>query len=224
MFNNCLICGAKLNRDSSFCAACAAELPLLGNHCCWCAEPLPDGNYWCGNCLQHSAKPVKLYVPYRYAFPISELILQLKFAAKLDYARDLAELLVHFLKIKYRDDHYPELLLPIPLSKRRMTARGYNQAGEIARFVDKSLRIAVNWDDLVRIHDTVAQTTLDHKERAQNLRGAFAWCGERLLGSHLALIDDVITTGSTVHEAAKTLMQAGAARVDIWCCAKTLLL
>ncbi len=223
MAHNCLICGTKVEREGDFCIACKAELPLLGNHCLWCAEPLPEGNCWCGKCLQHSTKAVKLYVPYRYAFPISELILQLKFAAKLDYARDLAELLIRFLRVKYRDDHYPELLLPIPLSKRRMAARGYNQTGEITRLVAKNLGIAVEVDDLVRARDTVPQTTLDHEKRVKNLRGAFIWRGEGLLGRHLALIDDVITTGSTVHEAAETLLQAGAARVDIWCCAKTLL-
>ncbi len=195
----------------------------MGNHCLGCAEPLPEGNCWCGKCLGCSQQSIRLYIPYQYAFPINELILQLKFAAKLDYARDLAELLIPFLEAKYQNDHYPELLVPIPLSNRRMAARGYNQAGEITRWIAKKLQIAVNLDDLVRVRETTPQSTLDHQRRTTNLRGAFALRDGNFSGKHLALIDDVITTGNTVREAAKVLLKAGVTRIDVWCCAKTIL-
>jgi ComF family protein len=111
---------------------------------------------------------------------------------------------------------HPDTLIPVPLHQLRFMKRGFNQAGELGRHVSKVLGIRLLTSALRRRRHTQAQSGLSRKQRRKNVHGAFYWHGSRLTGRHVALIDDVMTTGTTVTECARVLRKAGAKRVDIW--------
>ena len=114
------------------------------------------------------------------------------------------------------------VLIPIPLHPRRLRERGYDQALELARPLARRLDLPLRAQALVRARDTAAQSRLDARQRRRNLRGAFAWRGDIAVPAHVVLIDDVMTTGATLHSAAQTLRRAGVLRVDAWVCARVL--
>jgi ComF family protein len=111
---------------------------------------------------------------------------------------------------------HPDTLIPVPLHNRRMMKRGFNQASELGSYASKVLDIPLLTTALRRRRNTKAQSGLSRKQRRKNVRGAFYWHGSRKPGRHVALIDDVMTTGTTVTECARVLKKAGAKRVDIW--------
>jgi len=114
------------------------------------------------------------------------------------------------------DLSHPDILIPVPLHNRRMMKRGFNQAGELGNYASKVLGIPLLTTALRRHRNTEAQSGLSRKQRQKNVRGAFYWHGSKKPGRHVALIDDVMTTGTTVTECARVLLKAGAKRVDIW--------
>jgi ComF family protein len=103
-----------------------------------------------------------------------------------------------------------------------MASRGFNQAYELATYASRVLDIPLHASELRRQRSTLAQSGLSRKQRRKNLKGAFSWHGSRKPGRHVALIDDVMTTGTTVTECAKVLKRAGAKRVDVWVAARAL--
>ena len=116
----------------------------------------------------------------------------------------------------------PEALLPIPLHATRLGRRGYDQALELARPLARALRIPVLTRTMLRTRATAPQSELDAhvRQRNRNLRRAFSIQAGTGLPDHVALVDDVMTTGATLREAAKALRRAGVARVDAWVCAR----
>ncbi|MCW8972512.1 MAG: phosphoribosyltransferase family protein [Gammaproteobacteria bacterium] len=147
---------------------------------------------------------------------MDHLLQRLKFNHRLELAPLLGGLMAE--AVQEVAGTLPELLLPVPLSPARIGERGYNQALELARIVSSRLATPLDWQHCQRVRHTVAQTSLKRDERQSNLRGAFAVRGE--LPSHVAIIDDVVTTGATVSEFAKTLRQAGVREVEVWACAR----
>lgn len=150
-----------------------------------------------------------------YAEPFDRLILRLKFGARLPAAGWIATHLASKLATTARaPGELPDLLTPIPLASNRLTERGFNQAWEIARVMGRRLDLDASSLFLTRRRDTVSQRGLDRTARQANLRGAFGIAsGASLAGRHVGLIDDVMTTGATLREAARTLKAHGAARV-----------
>jgi ComF family protein len=150
------------------------------------------------------------------------MIRDLKFRARPELAAPLA---LHLCAAaKASNAPMPDTLVPIPLSPQRLSERGYNQAWELTRSLARRLRIPACADLLLRPMDTPHQVQLDRAQRQRNLRGAYALNEKRrseLQGSHVALVDDVMTTGATVREAAGTLLQSGARQVDVWVLART---
>jgi ComF family protein len=170
----------------------------------------------CGAC-QSSPPPFEAsFIPYRYAPPMDHLVRQFKFSGRLEIAPLLGELLQRAIPLQAR----PDLLIPIPLHDKRLNERGYNQAMELARQLRR--RTAVPCDDnaLVRVRHTAQQTALNRNARRTNVAGAFG-VQRGLHDLRIALIDDVVTTGATVAEAASVLLSAGAKRVDVWAVART---
>lgn len=110
----------------------------------------------------------------------------------------------------------PDLLIPVPLHSLRMLKRGFNQAYELGNYVGKLLDIPLLTGALRRYRNTRAQSGLSRKQRRKNVRGAFYWHGRAKPDRHVALIDDVMTTGTTVTECVRVLKKAGAKRVDVW--------
>jgi ComF family protein len=145
------------------------------------------------------------------------LLLQLKFHQKLHLASLLGGLLAEALE--GRAAPLPDCLVPVPLHPQRLRERGYNQALELARVVSTRLAVPLDATLCVRQRATAPQTALDGKERRRNLHGAFT-VREGNLPRHVAIIDDVVTTGTTVGELARTLRRAGVDTVEVWACAR----
>ena len=223
--NRCLLClGSAAGIAECICTACLEELPWLGAACRQCALPLHDTGLLCGHCQQTPPAFSQVVTPFRYAFPLDSLIPAFKYQHKLTYGRLLACLLQQAIVHHYQEHEQalPELVIPLPLHRARQAQRGYNQALELARPIARQLGVTLDRRILLRQRATAAQQGLDAQARRQNLQGAFV-CRhpQRLTGKHVALVDDVVTTGTTANEASRTLLAAGAASVSIWCVART---
>lgn len=170
----------------------------------------------CGRCLSRQPAFDETYAPFIHQGPIRHLISTLKFGANHKNARLLGMLLTDHLR---QTAEQPELILPVPLHKSRYRERGFNQAIEIGRTVAKELQIQLDITSCMRHRDTPHQTQLSAKKRQKNLKNAFSIV-KPLHARHIAILDDVMTTGSTVHELAYVLKKAGVNRVDVWVCAR----
>jgi len=222
----CIVCGDDVRlkgaRAIDLCAACNGDLAPNSHACAVCAEPLPPSvpdNSICGVCLQKRPRYHASLCAFRYTYPIDHLVRAFKFHGRLAYGRVLGELLSVALSNAHRDA-WPALLIPVPLADARFRERGFNQAIELGRIVAARLRIPLRPDLVLRTRMTREQTGLDSKARRKNLRGAFA-VGSPLPAKHVAIIDDVVTTGSTANELARVLRRAGAKRIEVWAVART---
>jgi ComF family protein len=225
---DCLLCGAG-GAAGLLCTACAADLPQLTVPCCpQCAAPSPAGAV-CGRCLSHPPHYQRSICAWRYAYPADRLLQSLKYGARLALAGFCAEQIARAGgwsntsgDTRTLDTPSPrvDLVLAMPLHPRRLAARGFNQAVEIARPLAQRLRLPFDAHALQRVRDTAAQAGLHLAEREKNVRKAFA-CGRDLGGLRVAVVDDVMTTGATLNEVAKTLRRAGAVHVENWVAART---
>ncbi len=202
------------------CAACEAELPQNLAACLRCAVPLEfaGGQLTCGACVRRPPRFDAAYCPFGYAYPVDHMVRAVKYHGALAYARVLGELLATRLSAVQRP-RLPELLLPVPLAAGRFRERGYNQAIELGRYLERELEVPMRADVLLRTRETREQAGLPRLERRTNIRGAFA-LRRGITASHVALIDDVITTGSTVNELARVLKANGVRRVEVWAVAR----
>jgi ComF family protein len=215
----CALCGQPGQRELDLCAGCEADLPLNDRVCEHCAEPLPpelSQPTLCGACLQRPPSFDACVAPFRYAFPVDRMIQRLKYDRELCHGRIFGRLLARHLA--HRGTR-PELVIPVPLAPRRYRERGFNQAREVALPVCESLRLTLRSDLVVRQRETREQAGLDRKERGKNLRDAFALTAP-LHARHIAIVDDVVTTGSTVNGLAKLLRGAGAEWIEVWAVAR----
>jgi ComF family protein len=207
----CYVCRGAAR--GTLCAQCRAELPRLGDELCpRCALPSPGGAL-CGRCLSEPPAYDATVAALAYDFPADALVHALKFRGELSLAPFLAGLLGERLGAGAA----AEMLVPVPLSAARLRSRGYNQALEIARHLPGRL----DFSACVRERDATPQVELPWAERQRNVRGAFH-CRAPLEGISIAVVDDVMTTGATLDEVARTLKRAGAARVVNWVVARTL--
>ncbi|MBV7571632.1 ComF family protein [Pseudomonas sp. PDM32] len=220
---SCLLCDEPADGIAPVCTACETELPWLGAHCHTCALPLPAAGLTCGHCLKQPPAFEHVIVPWTYSFPVDSLITRFKHNAKWPFGRLLAELLAQYLQHRFEDGlQRPHALIPVPLANRRLRQRGFNQAAMLARWLSDALDIPCDERLLLRTQDTDAQQALNAQARRKNLRNAFSLIpGAAVKGRHLALIDDVLTTGATAQALAWLLIDAGAARVDVYCLART---
>jgi len=208
--------GVEGGRD--LCRACAGDLVANRVRCPRCALPLASPAPLCGECLERAPPFAAAAVPFVYAHPLDALLARFKFGRSLAAGRVLAEL---WLEIIDREAlGRPELVMPVPLHSVRLRERGYNQALELARPLARALAIPLLSGGIVRTRATPAQSGLDARTRRRNLRDAFALAENVVLPAHVALVDDVMTTGATLRECAKTLLRAGVERVDVWAIAR----
>ena len=219
----CLLCDARAEQPYPLCPACEHDLPWLDEQCSRCALQLPMRGLTCGPCKRRPPPFEQVVAPWHFGFPLDTAISRFKHRAQWPLGRLLAQLLGHALQHRYDQGlPRPDLLLPVPLSRRRLRQRGFNQAGMLARWLSGPLQIPCEERWLLRPRDTVAQQSLDAKARWQNLRQAFALAPQAVLqGRHVALVDDVLTTGATARALASLLRQGGARRVDVYCLART---
>ncbi len=217
---HCALCGAPGEDQLDICPGCLGDLPRNRHPCPRCALPLPPDsgvNRICGHCIRHPPAVDHSLAPLLYQPPVSRLIKQFKFDARLEMAGLLGGL---FAASVDATGELPELIIPVPLHPARTRERGFNQALELARVIGRQLNIPINRHCCGRTRHTATQLSFKREERRRNLRGAFS-VDQPPRGRHLALLDDVITTGSTMDELARTLKAAGAERVDAWAIART---
>lgn len=200
------------------CAACDADLPRLsGPRCPRCALESPSGAV-CGRCLAREPHYDATVAALAYRFPADVLVHALKFQGELALAPLLGGLLAS--AVAAAQTGRVDAVVPVPLSPRRLAERGGNQAMELARPAARAAGARLDPGMCERVRDTPAQVGLPHAERAANVRGAFA-CPVLVAGLSVAVVDDVMTTGATLEEIARTLKAAGAARVVNWVVART---
>lgn len=210
----CVLCG-ELSESGCWCAACDAALPYLTvAGCPVCALPTPDGSV-CGQCLTSSPHFARTVAAFAYAFPVDGLVQALKFRERLILARHLAS------KLGQRIEVRPDYIVPMPLHSARLRERGFNQSLELARRVASSLGVPLLIHSCQRVRDTPPQSALNWKERDKNVRKAFA-CTQNFSGKHVAILDDVMTSGASLNELALALRRAGAREVSAWVVARTL--
>jgi ComF family protein len=218
MPGSCLLCGTDVaGHERLLCAGCTADLPHSGRACYVCGAALPQDQV-CGRCLARPPAFDHVVSAYIYRYPVDQLIKGLKYRQQLAVVRPLAQALVQ--RIRQEGGPLPDCLLPVPLHPLRLLQRGYNQALEIAREVGRELGIAVANEVVRRQRFTREQARLSLPARRRNLRRAFILRYPPDV-RHLAIVDDVMTSGATAGELARVLRRHGAERVDVWVLART---
>ena len=219
----CCFCDAAGFEDMDICRVCLDSLPHNNLACDSCGIPVKfpqtNGRRICGSCLISRRAVFRTIAPYLYEYPVPYIVHSLKFHDEQKYARLMGELMASAVKKSGAHD-LPDVLMPVPLHKTRQRQRGFNQAELIARYCGQSLSIPVSVQALDRVIDTPSQTCLARDLRKKNLRKAFSLkC--RPDKAHIAIVDDVMTTGTTVTALAWLLRKSAVARVDAWVFART---
>lgn len=225
LFNNqhCLLCDEACVASIALCEACTHELPWLREACRICALPMAMEGLVCGQCSRRRPAFRRVEAPWLYGFPVDSLITRFKHQARWPLGRLLGELFGQWLQQRFDDGlPRPDRLIPVPMGSRRWRQRGFNQAQMLAGWLASLLGIPSDHHSLVRRHDTRAQQELGARARQRNLRQAFLVARPMAIaGLHIAVVDDVLTTGATAQAVARCLRDAGARRVDIYCLART---
>lgn len=214
--SRCLSCGARGQGGLSLCPACAADMPRNDVRCARCALPLEAPAALCGRCVKREPPWDAAWAPFRYEWPLAQLESRFKFGSDLAAGRTLALMWI----ASSSPDVMPQAIVPVPLHRSRLRRRGYNQALELARPLAKHFGVPLRHDALSRIRATGPQTELTAVDRRRNVRGAFAARFDGPCPRHVAVFDDVFTTGATLAECTRVLKKAGVARVDVWALAR----
>jgi ComF family protein len=211
--SDCLFCGAP--GLDAVCPACIASLPVAEPACPACALPM-ESSELCGGCLRRPPPFDAAIARFAYRFPVDRAIQRFKYAGDLAaggwLARRLAERVVSSAR--------PDVVVSPPTTRARLATRGFDPALQVARVVAAKLRVPCEPGLVVRRRDTGHQPGLGRRSRRDNLRDAFA-CRSRHEGLHVAIVDDVMTTGATAEAMAHALREAGAGRVVVWAVART---
>jgi len=214
----CALCNEYHRGFLAICDACQLTLPTIGPACFHCALPLPEGHFLiCGHCCKNPPIVDHVIAAYRFDEPLRRLLHEFKYYEGLYLSSFLASLMTSHLSA---DALSTECLIPIPLHPKRLRERGFNQAAELTKHLSRTLQIPYNVTHCIKIIHTPAQAHLNAHERQKNLQKAFKT--DPLPYEHVTLIDDLLTTGSTVHALANLLKQQGIRRVDVWCCARVI--
>ena len=215
----CISCGNRGADALDLCAPCRSELPFNRRCCPRCAIPLAiDEVLHCGHCLRLPPRYDASYCAFEYHYPAAEFVRAMKYGHSLSHANVLGTMLADYLK-GHRLDAWPTYFVPVPLSRQRFNERGFNQAIELGRIIEKIVRVPMNTNLLHRVRHTVEQAGLSRRERKKNLRNAFTVAAIEI-PKHVAVLDDVVTTGSTMNEIARTLKRAGVEVIVVWAVAR----
>jgi len=219
----CSLCDQVCDDDAGadLCAHCRASLPWNTRHCARCAVPLEvdGGNGTCSYCLVSPPAFARCVAPLRYEAAPRAWVRRLKFHQGLAEAQLLGTLLADAVLARYLPQQLPDVLVPVPVSLRRLAGRGHNQALSLALVIGRVLNLPVSRRHISRIRHGPAQRALSRTARQRNLTDAFAcrpWQGERV-----AVIDDVMTTGATMQALAVSMLAAGAGEVHAWSATRT---
>ena len=234
----CLLCDDHSQNAEALCEPCQKELPILSNpalpnpllsnpllskYCIKCAQTLSgscSNTLVCGTCLKHPPPFDKIFALFPYEPPVTRFITLLKFQADFKYASFFAKWFIHKIQEEwYQHEPLPQLILPVPLHDQRLKERGFNQALEIGKWISNKFSIPIDLYGIKRIRETKAQSGLSSIARKDNIAGAFQAFRDYATLS-IALLDDVVTTTSTITEISRILRQKGAKSIHVWCCAR----
>ena len=219
----CLGCGRQLSswQLPLFCPHCLPGISYISSPLCpCCGTPFPSGeDHLCGVCLQDCFAFDRVRSIFLYRKPVSSLLVQFKFGGKLTRLDTLSVLAKQAgTEALFKE---PDLILPVPLHKQRLRRRGFNQSLLLARSCFPKWKEKIRTDLLLRHQPTIPQTSLSGRARRNNLKGAFSISrSEEIAGRNILIVDDVFTTGSTLHECAKTLAKAGAEKIEAFTLAR----
>ena len=212
---DCLLCAAA-DTAEILCDACAADLPpLAAARCPRCALPTPNSAI-CGHCLAKPPHFDATFAAYAYDFPLDKLVQSFKYGHRLAVGGWLGRQLATLVR-----GLPASLVIPLPLHRERLRERGFNQALELARPVAQVCGWRLETTTCRRVRHTPAQAGLAFRERAGNVRGAFH-CTRDFSGCDIVLVDDVMTTGASLDECARTLKLHGARTVTLLVVARAL--
>ena len=215
----CVLCALPA-KGIALCDDCQQDLPWLGDCCSCCALPLSTHSRYqhCPSCIKKTPHFDKTYAAFSYQFPINILLPKIKREQQSFHLSWLA----HCLASRIKDSQpLPEVLLPVPISSIKRFYKGYNQTEQLAYILAKQLQLNLDTELILKNRDTIAQAQLNAKQRKKNLSGAFS--ANKHHYQHVAIIDDIMTTGSTANEIAKILKESGIKKVDVWVLARTLI-
>ncbi|MBT3204921.1 MAG: ComF family protein [Gammaproteobacteria bacterium] len=212
----CLTCGISITSSEFICSHCVDSLELVSAPCSLCGLPNKAEGPVCPACLQHPPRWQKMIAPLVYTGSTRHIIQDLKFNEQLHHANAMLTHIQHYFK-----NHHVDALIPVPLHQSRLLERGYNQAEEIASNLSRLLNIPVNRSSLKRIKATEAQSGLSLNKRQKNILKAFEFTLQQPYNS-VAIIDDIITTGSTMTEICKVMNKAGIKHIQVWSLARAL--
>ena len=220
---SCLLCDAPSHRLIALCEDCEAELPWLNEQCPQCALPMPSQRALCADCTHQPPLFSQVITPLQFSFPVDTLISRFKYQDNWPYGQLLSTLLAQHLSYYFDEGgQRPDLILAVPLAKQRQRKRGYNQAQMICNWINKALDLDNPQRLLLRKRETISQQGLSAKARRDNLHNAFQLTQpEQIKNKYIVLVDDVLTTGTTCSIISGLLLEHGAARVDVYCLART---
>jgi ComF family protein len=213
-----MLCADGNGGDLAICKDCLNDMPWQqASACPQCALPSYDSQR-CGNCLQSPPAFDSTRALFRYDYPLDAMLQRYKYQQTLQLAQTFSHLMC--ARLNDAANHY-DRIIPMPLHPKRLAERGFNQSLEIAKLLAKSLHIGLDTHSCSRIKFTPPQASLPLKTRIKNMRGAFR-CQEDLNEQRILLLDDVMTTGASLHALASTVKSAGASHVECWVVARTL--
>ena len=221
---SCLLCRGVTPFKQPLCQLCLTACPDNQQACQRCGLPMAVSHLsMCGQCLSQPPVFQHCYSAFQYLFPVNHIIHRIKYSRQLALIQPLTTSLAEVLRERYHLLPWPEAIIPVPLHKKRLRQRGYNQALLLAKALIRLLKdkgMVLDRRLVKRIRATKAQQQLKASQRRINIQGAFT-CNKAIVYQHVAIIDDVVTTGETVSELSRVLLKQGVKTVDVWCLART---
>jgi len=216
--SRCFLCSSPSNGHETMCRACLNDIMVNTDACPACAKANTASNI-CADCLSQPWQFIKKATTlFQYHYPVNHLVQHMKYKQGIDIASHLGKMFCTLLPSE--NAALPDCILPVPLHSGRLISRGYNQSIELARPLSRQLGIKLDTSSCKRVRATMPQAGLSAKKRKQNVHNAFT-VSKKIGYNHVLLVDDVITTGSTVNELARMLSLAGVVRIDVLAVART---
>lgn len=221
---SCLVCRGPTLFSQSVCRYCLESCPIIEQPCRHCGIPILSGHQeTCAQCLTTPPPYSQTHCAFAYSYPINHIIHRIKYSNQISLLKSITRPLTEILLERYRQQPWPEAIIPVPLHNKRLRERGYDQAMLLAKTLKQQIRqteVNLNTKLVRRTRFTPPQQGLKARDRLKNIRGAFLLTSPAIY-RHVALVDDVVTTGATVSEIARLLLKEGVTQVDIWCLART---
>lgn len=215
----CMLCSEPILQGQKLCVACHAGLPWLSASCMHCALPCRGQHNRCVRCQQKPPIYDRLQGLFDYRAPLDRWIMQLKYQAALGYAVLLSDLMLKHLCLPTPK---PDCIIPMPLHPKRQRQRGFNQTLEIAKRLGKYFQIPVDAKSCKKNRHTLPQSQISAPLRRYNIQSHFFTISPSLKGQKVLIIEDVVTTGSTLEALSIALKNVGVSRIDVWTCCRTL--